>query len=477
MRLIKSISVKVAIALILSSTIIMVVLGVYTYTMNRNSSIDEINNLSEQIINRLSNNLAEPLLSFNDGQIDTMVDQEMVNKNVFAIIVYDGEYVYTGKYKDESGKIKDYTETGNSVLESELDQSFIIKGKDIKKMNASPDMKAMGFVEVFIMEDYLNKELFGFIYSMIIQTVAVSLMILVVGYIYIRRAIISPIRRIEDALTDLSEGNLSVECVVKSKDELGNLANSVNTLTDKFKDIITSVVESVKHFTGATTDIARGNQDLAQRTTEQAESLDELTTTIIEMGVSIDTNMDNAEKAQELSNNIKTGIESLNDSSKKMHDIIQVIESISFETNLLALNASIEAARAGQAGKGFEVVATEVKELSDRSSTQAKEIYGIIEESIKKVETNVQLVDKIVDLIQEISLSSKNQHESSQQINNSISQLNEVTQQNSSLVDQSASASEEIASQAQELQVKVLSYFNLKNNNKNKKPLGIPPAD
>lgn len=300
--------------------------------------------------------------------------------------------------------------------------------------------------------------------------IGLLLVIFIATYITLKFLVTNPLLIAEKSLIKLSEGDLSTRCNVNKKDEIGNLADCTNKLATRFEKIIMSVVNSVEGFTIATKEIAAGNQDLAQRTSEQASSLEQITAAIEEMTANIDANLTKSEEATKLSENIKERMEGLNESSQKMHEIIQVIDSISFETNLLALNAAIEAARAGEAGRGFEVVATEVKELSQRSSGQAKEITTIIEESIGKVEENVKLVENIVDIINEISVSSSDQHESASQISTSVSELNEVTQHNASLVEESAASSEEIASQAENLKQEV-SYFNSKKKHKHVAPV------
>ncbi len=242
------------------------------------------------------------------------------------------------------------------------------------------------------------------------------------------------------------------------KDEIFTMGVWFNVLINNLDKIINMVKEAVNSFTNATTEISAGTHDLARRASDEAATIEEITASIEEMSANIDINQKNAEYTKDLSDEIKVTMGELNESSQKMQEIIKVIESISFETNLLALNASIEAARAGEAGQGFEVVASEVKELSQRSSTQAKEIYPIIEASIKKVEDNVKLVDNIVEKISEISIASKEQSATAKQISGAISGLNETTQKNAALVEEAASASEEITSRSNKL-YKLVSYF------------------
>jgi methyl-accepting chemotaxis protein len=291
--------------------------------------------------------------------------------------------------------------------------------------------------------------------------IGAAILILIPVLIFYSIMVTRPLKKVENVIDTLSHGNLSVRCDIEGKDEFGSLSKSINGLSERFEKIITSVARSVDGFYAATSEISEGNQDLSQRTSEQASSLQEITASIEEMLTKIDNTLTNSERAKELSNTIKDETEKLNESSKQMHEIIQVIESISFETNLLALNASIEAARAGEAGRGFEVVATEVKELSQRSSSQAKEIYTIIEDNINRIKHNVSLVDNIDDIIAEITESSKDQHNASHQISESISQLNNVTQENAGLVEEAAAASEEISSQAKSLKDEI-AFFSSK---------------
>ncbi len=287
----------------------------------------------------------------------------------------------------------------------------------------------------------------------------------VVLMIFIQFVIIKPLSNLEKSVKNLSGGDLSTRCTIKSKDEFGHIAYLLNDLIIRFENILISVIDSADVFASATKEMAEGSQDLSRKTSEQAQSISEITASLEEVTTNIETNKHSSEKANDITLKIKQGIESINESGKRTHKIIQVIESISFETNLLALNASIEAARAGEAGRGFEVVANEVKELSHKSSQQAKEVYGIIEEIIHKVEENVKMVNKMVEIISEISLSSNEQQSSAQEITKTVSQLNEFTQHNSSLAEESAAANEEIAAQAEAMK-KSISYFHTNKDSK-----------
>ncbi len=288
----------------------------------------------------------------------------------------------------------------------------------------------------------------------------IAAIIIVLSLLLSHFLIIKPVYKLKSTVKQISGGNLDVDAYTGTKDEIGELSRGIDGLVNRFSQVIYSVKDSSKGFVRATTEIASGNQDLSQRTSEEASNLEETAAAVDEITKTIAHNTENLYEAKQLTEDIKISMTDLEDSSKKMKEIIQVIEDIAFRTNLLALNASVEAARAGEAGKGFEVVATEVKELSQQSSLQAKEIVEIVGESINKIRENARLIEKIVDVVNNISIASDEQKIKMKEINNAINQLNQVTQRNAALVEQSASASEEISTGAKEID-SLISYFKI----------------
>lgn len=272
-------------------------------------------------------------------------------------------------------------------------------------------------------------------------------------------------------------------------DEIGKLAVAMNNMSHQLNDIISSIILSATNLTEAVQEIASGNENLSQRTSEQASSLEEIASTIEEATATINQNADNAIKAKELmdtgSGKSKEGnqiaekaVDSINDmnkSSKKVAEIIAVINEIAFQTNLLALNASVEAARAGEQGRGFAVVAGEVRNLAQRSGTAAKEIELLIKDTVGKVEMGTELVNKTGNalaeiaqaaemtarLITEITAASSEQKQGINQINIAITEMDSMTQQNASLVEEIASASEEMSNLAREL-ILMMDQFKVK---------------
>jgi methyl-accepting chemotaxis protein len=250
-------------------------------------------------------------------------------------------------------------------------------------------------------------------------------------------------------------------------------------ITRKIMRIVSRIIESSSSVSIAAEEIAQGNLNLSQRTEEQAASLEETTASMEEMTGTVQQNTDNAQQATQLALSASERAEEggavvgmavaamteINTSSKKVADIIGVIDDIAFQTNLLALNAAVEAARAGEQGRGFAVVATEVRSLAQRSAAAAKEIKGLIQDSVNKTEEGTNLVNesgktlddivmavkKVSDIIVDIAAASKEQLVGIQQINKSVAQLDDITQQNAALVQQAAVASESMKEQAKNL--------------------------
>lgn len=308
-----------------------------------------------------------------------------------------------------------------------------------------------------------------------------SIIILIVLYLAVNKIITARFKRLNDIVKDLSEGesDLTVRLEFSDKDEIGLLSENFNRFLNKLEKLIYDIIQSAQNLVQAMETISAGNQDLSQRTSEQSSSLEEIVSTLEQAVASLMMNVDNANKAKEITgegasraeegNKIAgeavSAIIDISSSSKKIMEILTMIRDITFQTNLLALNAAVEAARAGEQGRGFAVVAGEVRNLARSSSSAAKDIESIIKDSITKVEHGTEMVintggvlteisdtaKQTASLIAEMSLSSMEQRQGMTQIQDAVTMLDSMTQQNAALVEETASATEEMTARARDL--------------------------
>jgi len=286
----------------------------------------------------------------------------------------------------------------------------------------------------------------------------------------------------------MSKGDLTHKMEGKYKGDFAILSEAVNNTVSNLLNMVSDIRDAIALITTGVTEITSGNTDLSQRTEEQASSLEQTASSMEEMTSTVKQNANNALQAEQLAcsareqaekggNVVKQAIRAMseiNSSSKKIADIIGVIDEIAFQTNLLALNAAVEAARAGEQGRGFAVVAGEVRNLAQRSAGAAKEIKALISDSVEKVGEGSKLVDEsgdtldeivnsvkeVSNIISEIATASQEQASGIDQVNKAVIQMDEVTQQNSALVEEATSASESVEEQTKNLQ-ELMNFFNI----------------
>ena len=309
--------------------------------------------------------------------------------------------------------------------------------------------------------------------------------------VYLRRTIAKPLGVAASVAGEITLGRLGHRVEITSKDEIGVLQHALQSMSDKLVEIVSHVRDNAVAVSSASQQIARGNDDLSQRTQEQASSLEETASSMEEMTATVKQNADNATQANRLANHAReraeqggkvmtevvTAMRDIDVSSRRMTDIVGLIDEIAFQTNLLALNAAVEAARAGEQGRGFAVVATEVRNLAQRSAAAAKEIKGLIGESNELVQIGsdsvnrsgqalAEIVDgvkKVTDIVAEIAAASHEQSAGIDQVNNAVSQMDEMTQQNAALVEEAAAAARAMQEQAAELTER-MRFFQLVGN-------------
>jgi methyl-accepting chemotaxis protein len=326
-----------------------------------------------------------------------------------------------------------------------------------------------------------------------IRTVAISS--IVAGVLFAVLFGLALIRGISRALTQaieatdaVAQGDLSHPIRAEGQDEITRLMTSLAAMQTSLVKVVSTVRQGSEGVSTASAEIASGNHDLSARTESQASALEETAASMEELSATVKQNADSARQANQLAQSASTvaieggevvaqvvdTMKGINDSSKKMADIISVIEGIAFQTNILALNAAVEAARAGEQGRGFAVVASEVRSVAGRSADAAKEIKELISASVERVEHGTVLVDqagttmtnvvssikRVTDLMGEISAASNEQAAGVSQVGEAVQQMDQVTQQNAALVEEMAAAASSLKSQAQEL-VQTVAVFKL----------------
>ena len=305
---------------------------------------------------------------------------------------------------------------------------------------------------------------------------------------FITRTITRPIGEAVQVAEKVAAGDISSRIDVHSKDETGRLMAALKAMNESLVRIVREVRTGTDTIATASSQIASGNQDLSSRTEEQASSLEETAASMEELTSTVKQNADNARQANQLAvsasevavrggnvvGQVVDTMGSINASSKKIVDIIGVIDGIAFQTNILALNAAVEAARAGEQGRGFAVVASEVRSLAQRSAAAAKEIKTLIGDSVEKVEEGSKQVEeagrtmeeivgsvrRVTDIMGEITAASQEQTSGIEQINQAISQMDQATQQNAALVEQASAAAQSMQEQAGNLS-QVVGVFRL----------------
>ena len=301
-------------------------------------------------------------------------------------------------------------------------------------------------------------------------------------------SITRPLRTAEQAASRVAAGELDFDIDGHGHDEAARLLAALDAMRGSLAAVVDKVRRNSHSVAAASSEIAQGNNDLSARTERQASALEETAASMEQLGTAVRHNADNARQANQLAmgattvavkggdvvSQVVTTMKGINDSSKKIADIIGVIDGIAFQTNILALNAAVEAARAGEQGRGFAVVASEVRNLAGRSADAAKEIKSLINASVERVEQGTSLVgqagttmtevvtaiQRVADIMGEISSASAQQSAGVAQVGQAVSQMDQATQQNAALVEQSAAAAESLKVQAQQL-VQAMAMFKL----------------
>ena len=330
--------------------------------------------------------------------------------------------------------------------------------------------------------------------TLVVITSAVVVLTLLAGVLLawgVTQSVARPVGEATRLARRIQEGDLSTPIEPKGRDEVAELLQALQGMQQALARVVGAVRRNAESVATASTQIAQGNQDLSGRTEQQAAGLEQAAASMEELGATVRQNADSARQGNQLAQGasevaqrggavvaeVVDTMKGINDSSRRIADIIGVIDGIAFQTNILALNAAVEAARAGEQGRGFAVVAGEVRSLAQRSAEAAREIKTLITASVERVEQGSALVDqagatmqdivshirRVTDLMAEISNASEQQRSGVEQVGEAVAQMDQATQQNAALVEQSAAAAESLSRQAEQL-VQAVAVFRLQDH-------------
>ncbi|WP_034299369.1 methyl-accepting chemotaxis protein [Herbaspirillum sp. RV1423] len=436
------------------------------------------------------------------------VQQKFYKDQIVATISKNNEYVkqLEALFQDEQGKamLNEINERRKVVI---ADNTAVFKEKDAGNEDAAKkivDEKLMPDSQIYLaaIEKLSNVQsnaiasltveadrLFKTARTLMIALGAVALLAGIVLAVIITRSITRPLVTAVDVAGRVAQGDLGTRITVESRDETGQLMAALKGMNDNLVNIVGQVRTGTDTIAAASTEIANGNLDLSSRTEQQAGALEETAAAMEELTSTVKQNADNARQANQLAvsasevatqggavvGQVIDTMSAINESSKKIVDIISVIDGIAFQTNILALNAAVEAARAGEEGRGFAVVASEVRSLAQRSASAAKEIKELITTSVDKVDSGSKLVEtagatmsevvasvhRVTDIVAQISAASTEQSTGIEEVNRAIVLMDENTQQNAALVEEAAAAARAMQDQAANL-AQIVGIFKLR---------------
>ncbi|OYT94043.1 MAG: methyl-accepting chemotaxis protein [Burkholderiales bacterium PBB3] len=408
------------------------------------------------------------------------------------VLVADGteEQTLVTKLSDEMGKAQDgYKQAFEAYKAADNDFAAgdkAAKGKDRGAAETLDQLRAaLSKKEVAATQDASQQARAATRISLVVMLLVAA--VSMVGAVWLSRQIVQPLEEAAEFADQVAHGDLTHVIHVRGNDEVGHLMRSLRSMQENLVKLVAGVRQGSHSVANASGEISSGNHDLSMRTEQQASALEETASSMEELDSTVSHSADNARQANQLAaqassvavrggqvvGQVVETMRGINESSRKISDIISVIDGIAFQTNILALNAAVEAARAGEQGRGFAVVASEVRSLASRSAEAAKEIKTLINASVERVEHGTALVDqagstmaevvasirRVTDIVGQISAASSEQAAGVSQVGEAIAQIDQATQQNAALVEQMAAAASSLRSQADDLVTSVAVFL------------------
>lgn len=427
-------------------------------------------------LDRMSDSLPGPLWNFDEDQVSKIISAEMSAPFVLGIVVHDGDKLLRGVVRDADGRLA----AAESIA---LDDDF----RQARALQHTEDgeSRTIATVTVHATRRMIDQALTSSLYHGLIKIAVLDVFIILALAFMLERIVLVPLRRMTRALQNIAGGDADLTQRLPASHilEFGKVVEYFNTFVDRLGMVMLEIRSGAGNIAGATREIADGNADLSSRTEMGASALQQTAASIAQIAASARDNADSSRLASEMAVDacvsakdagavvagIVTLMRSIDESSRRITEIISVIDGIAFQTNILALNAAVEAARAGQQGRGFAVVAAEVRSLAQRSADAARQIKTLIDESVARIAQGnarveqagatmtgvVDRVGRVSDVISGVTESIGEQTLGIDQIDQAVRQLDDAMQQNAALVEQSAAASAMLQEQTRNLQQQV----------------------